>query len=138
MEIDAEPTDLLDRTWAAAVHQARGEHGAALELLAGDLARRERCILPLKKGVAMPDATYNRIKVEPTSGALGAEVAGVDLATRVDDATFAEIYRAWLEHHVLFFRDQHITPAQQTVFAERFGELEAYPFIAPLPEHPFV
>ena len=39
---------------------------------------------------------------------------------------------------MLFFRDQHITPAQQTVFAERFGELEAYPFIAPLPEHPFV
>ena len=86
----------------------------------------------------MPDAIYNRIKVEPTSGALGAEVAGVDLATGVDDATFAEIHRAWLEHHVLFFRDQRITPAQQTSFAERFGELEAYPFIAPLQGHPFV
>jgi alpha-ketoglutarate-dependent taurine dioxygenase len=86
----------------------------------------------------MSDAGYARIKVEPTSGALGAEVAGVDLAAGVDDAAFAEIQRAWLEHQVLFFRDQRITPAQQTAFARRFGELEAYPFLAPLEGHPFV
>jgi taurine dioxygenase len=80
---------------------------------------------------------FARIKVEPTSGALGAEVAGVDLAA-LDDETFAEIHRAWLEHQVLFFRDQRLTPAQQTAFAGRFGELEAYPFLEPLPGHPHV
>ena len=81
---------------------------------------------------------YSRIKVEPTSGALGAEVTGVDLGARLDDATFEEIHQAWLEHAVLFFRDQRITPVQQTAFAERFGELEEYPFIEALPEHPYV
>lgn len=86
----------------------------------------------------MQSANYSAIKVEPASGALGAEVSGIDLSAGLDDATFEEIHRAWLEHAVLFFRDQHITPAQQTAFAERFGELEAYPFIESLPGHPYV
>jgi taurine dioxygenase len=85
----------------------------------------------------VPDAGYTRIEVEPSSGALGAEIAGVDLAA-LDDATFAEIHHAWLEHQVVFFRDQHITPAQQEAFARRFGALEPYPFIEPLPGHPHV
>ncbi len=86
----------------------------------------------------MQTGDYERIRVEPTSGALGAEVFDVDLASKLDDATFEEIHRAWLEHGVLFFRDQHITPGQQTAFGERFGDLESYPFIAPLPGHPHV
>ena len=86
----------------------------------------------------MDDTGYSRIKVEPSSGALGAEISGVNLAAGVDDATFEEIHRAWLEHQVIFFRDQRITPAQQTAFAERFGELDVYPFIQPLPGHPNV
>jgi len=86
----------------------------------------------------MEERGYERIAVEPSSGALGAEVTGVDLSAGVDDATFAEIHRAWLAHQVLFFRDQKITPAQQTAFAERFGPLDTYPFIEPLPGHPHV
>jgi taurine dioxygenase len=81
---------------------------------------------------------YERIVVEPTSGALGAEVSGVDLAAGIDAPTFDEIHRAWLEHHVLFFRDQNLTPGQQTKFAEHFGELDTYPFIEPLPGHAHV
>jgi taurine dioxygenase len=86
----------------------------------------------------MNASSWSRIKVEPTSGALGAEVAGVDLAAGIDDETFAEIHRAWLEYEVLFFRDQRITPAQQEAFAARFGELDSYPFLEPLPGHPHV
>ena len=85
----------------------------------------------------MTDASFSRIKVEPTTGALGAEVTGVDLAA-VDEATFEEIHRAWLQHQVLFFRDQRITPGQQAAFAECFGELDTYPFIEALPDHPHV
>jgi len=85
----------------------------------------------------MTEPVFQRIRVEPTSGALGAEIGGVDLA-KVDDATFDEIHRAWLIHKVLFFRDQALAPADQTRFAARFGELEAYPFIEALPGHPFV
>ena len=67
---------------------------------------------------------YSRIALTPASGALGAEVSGVDLSC-LDDETFEEIHAAWLEHQVLFFRDQKLTPGDQTAFAQRFGELEA-------------
>ncbi len=80
---------------------------------------------------------YARIQVEPTSGCIGAEVSGVDLSN-VDDKVFEEIHHAWLEHQVLFFRDQQITPSEQAAFAEHFGELDTYPFIPSLPDHPYV
>jgi taurine dioxygenase len=85
----------------------------------------------------MAETDYSRIRVEPTSGCLGAEIHGVDVAN-LDDKTFDEIHRAWLEHEVIFFRDQQITPAEQAAFAERFGELDTYPFLQALPEHPNV
>jgi len=86
----------------------------------------------------MSVATYSRIKVEPTSGVIGSEISGVDLSKPLDDETFDEIHRAWLEHAVVFFRDQALTPGEQAAFAERFGDLATYPFIEPLPEHPHV
>lgn len=67
-------------------------------------------------------SAYKRITVSPVSGALGAEVSGVDLAN-LDDETFDELYRAWLAHQVIFLRDQSITPEQQVAFAERFGDI---------------
>ncbi|MEE2703274.1 MAG: TauD/TfdA family dioxygenase [Myxococcota bacterium] len=84
-----------------------------------------------------PPASYSCIKVAPCSGSLGAEISGVSLAS-LDDESFEEIHRAWLEHQVLFFRDQRLDPGDQSAFAERFGELDIYPFIAPLPGHPHV
>ena len=45
------------------------------------------------------------IAVIPLGGTLGAEIRGLDLA-RLDDAGFAAIKRAWLDHKVLRFRDQ--------------------------------
>ncbi len=77
---------------------------------------------------------YQRIDVRPCDGALGAEIFGVDLAEDPGDEVTEEIHRAWLEHQVLIFRDQQITPAQQVAFAARLGELDVYPFLAPLPE----
>ena len=67
-------------------------------------------------------ASYRNIEVKPLAGALGAEIRGVDLK-RVDNETFAEIQAAWLEHLVVFFRDQRITPQEQIAFAKRFGEI---------------
>jgi taurine dioxygenase len=48
-------------------------------------------------------ASYRRIEVKPIAGALGAEIANVDLGT-LDDETFREIEAAWLEHLVVFNR----------------------------------
>ena len=80
-------------------------------------------------------ASYRRIAVKPIAGALGAEIAGVDLGA-LDDETFREIHAAWLEHLVVFFRDQTITPEQQIAFAKRFGEIHHHPFMKGMDEHP--
>jgi len=92
------------------------------------------------------------IQVRPIAGALGAEVSGVDLREPLSDATFKEIETAWLEHQVLFFRDQPLTQEQHNAFAKRFGEIFTHPVLQPLkgdgkpeifvlessPERPFV
>ena len=64
------------------------------------------------------------IEIIPTRAALGAEISGIDLAQPLDDETFAAIERAYNDHGMIFFRDQHITPAQQVAFTRRFGEIE--------------
>jgi taurine dioxygenase len=76
-----------------------------------------------------------RIEVKPIAGMLGAEIHNVDLAN-LDDETFAEIYAAWLEHLVVFFRDQKLTPQQQIAFSKRFGDVHYHPFVKGMPEHP--
>ena len=80
-------------------------------------------------------AAYRRIEVKPIAGALGAEIGRVDLG-RLDDETFKEIKAAWLQHLVIFFRDQNITPDQQLAFAKRFGEIHHHPFMKGMEEHP--
>ncbi|MGH7779608.1 MAG: TauD/TfdA dioxygenase family protein [Candidatus Binataceae bacterium] len=79
----------------------------------------------------------SHISVNRIAGALGAEVGGVHLA-QLDDNAFAEVRAAFLEHQVLFFRDQEITRDQQKAFASRFGTLQIHPFEQPLKEegHP--
>ena len=80
--------------------------------------------------------TYEHIDVRPMAGACGAEISGVDLSEPLDDATFAEINRAFLDHQVIFFRDQHLTPEQHKDFGRRFGDLNVHPQYAPLDGHP--
>jgi taurine dioxygenase len=69
------------------------------------------------------------IEVRRIAGALGAEVLGVDLSRPPDDDEVTALRRAWLEHLVLFFRDQNLTPAQYMAFARRIGEPIEYPFV---------
>ncbi|MCI3952799.1 MAG: taurine dioxygenase, partial [Burkholderiales bacterium] len=82
--------------------------------------------------------SYRHIAVRPIAGALGAEIDGVDIAQPLDDAVIAEIRRAFLEHLVIFFRSQKLTPPQQLAFARRFGEPMEYPQLKGLPECPLV
>ena len=73
----------------------------------------------------------------PFDAALGAEVRGVDLSQKLDDATFAAIERAWNDHAVLLFRDQAIDAVQHVAFSRRFGDLEVHVLDQYLhPEHP--
>ena len=78
---------------------------------------------------------YRLIEVRPLSSAVGAEISGVDLAD-CDDATFNEIHRAFLDHHVLFFRDQELSLESHKAFGRRFGSLNVHPQYVPLDGHP--
>lgn len=75
------------------------------------------------------------LKVEPLAGALGAEIFGVDLDDPSDEAV-QEIRRAWLEHLVVFFRDQILEPDAFLAFARRLGEPVEYPFVNGIEGYP--
>jgi len=77
----------------------------------------------------------NSIDIRPIAGAIGAELRGVDLR-ELNDAGIAAIRRAWLDHCVIFFRDQNLTPAQLLAFARRIGEPIEYPFLKGLDGFP--
>ena len=78
------------------------------------------------------------LTIRRTSGALGAEIGGVDLSQQLPDETIAVIRKALVEHQVIFFRDQDLTPAQQTSFGARFGPLNVHPFVTGMAGHPEV
>ena len=83
------------------------------------------------------------VRIEPLSGALGAEIRGIDITAPLDGSCFAAIHRALLDHLVLFFPDQRLRPDQQRDFAARFGSVDEEPFgyplrMPPLEGHPEV
>ncbi|MDH3685411.1 MAG: TauD/TfdA family dioxygenase, partial [Myxococcales bacterium] len=66
---------------------------------------------------------------------LGAEIDGLDV-TNLDERQVAEVRAAFLEYHVLVFRDQKLTPDQQVAFAEHFGPLLIHPIFPHLEGYP--
>lgn len=73
------------------------------------------------------DAPPQGFDIRPLPGApLGAEVLGLDLSRPLGDADFARLHRAHLDHHVVVFRDQRITPRQHIDFTRRFGPLQIH------------
>jgi taurine dioxygenase len=78
------------------------------------------------------------ITVEAVSGTLGAEVRGVDLSAVLDAGQVAQIRQAFLHHHVLFFRDQELSPEAQMRFGRCFGELDTHRFVEGMDAHPEV
>ncbi len=78
------------------------------------------------------------ITFEPLAGALGAEVRGVSLAGLQDEAAWDEIRRAFVEHMVLVFRDQALSPAEQMEVGRRFGAPCHYPFVTGMADYPYI
>jgi len=81
---------------------------------------------------------YRHIEVRPVAGALGAVVRGVDIARPLEDEVITEVRQAFLDHLVVFIRDQKLTPQAQLAFAQRFGQPMEYPQLKGLPECPLV
>lgn len=75
------------------------------------------------------------VDVVPTESGCGAEVLGVDLS-RLSDAEMEAVRKAYVDHGVIFFRDQNISPENHIAFAKRWGEIDVNKFFTPTPEHP--
>jgi taurine dioxygenase len=62
------------------------------------------------------------IEILPIGGRIGAEVRGVRLSADLDAATVEAIRAAWLQHKVIFFRNQHhLDEASQEALTSVFG-----------------
>ncbi len=79
-----------------------------------------------------------KLRIQKTAGALGAEISGVDLSQPLGDETITEIRAAFVEHQVIFFRDQALTPDHQLAFGRRFGPLNIHPYVKGMADHPEV
>ena len=75
------------------------------------------------------------IKTSLLSGALGAEVTGVDLKDSSAE-NWNIINNLLLEHKALFFRDQNISSEEQIEFAKHFGPLERHIYVKGRDEYP--
>ncbi len=69
------------------------------------------------------------LKVEPLTPTIGAEISGLDLRRPLSGEEVRFVEEALLEHLVVFFRNQDITPAQHIEFGRFFGELCFPPFM---------
>jgi len=75
------------------------------------------------------------MQVRRYSAGCGAVVSGIDLAD-FSDALLHELRKAFLEHGVLFFEDQKLTPLDHIAFARRFGSIVVNKFFPENKEHP--
>jgi len=73
------------------------------------------------------DSQTTTLWIQPTGGALGADVHGIDLRREVDPATFARLADAWAEHLVLRFSGQHLDDDTLMRFSRMWGELDRVP-----------
>ena len=82
---------------------------------------------PRIRHVADESEPYETIRLDKLTPIIGAELTGVDLSHPLSNRQFDEIHRALAENLVIFFREQHITPAQHLAFGRKFGELHIHP-----------
>ena len=73
--------------------------------------------------------------VKLLSGALGAEISGVYLQD-TSDKNFEVINSLLLEHKVIFFINQNISPEEQLKLASRFGPIEQHAYVKGLDDYP--
>ncbi|MHA1571689.1 MAG: TauD/TfdA dioxygenase family protein [Alphaproteobacteria bacterium] len=78
------------------------------------------------------------LDMRPLSPSIGVEIHGVDLSTDLDDSLIAALRAAWLEHQMIFFRDQTLLPRDLLALAHHFGTPDEYPFVSGLPDFPLV
>jgi taurine dioxygenase len=81
-------------------------------------------------GAARPVETrggYRQFRATPMCGALGAKIEGVDLSKPIDEALAGELRQVLLDHLVIVFPEQDLSPAQQIAFTSVYGKVERHP-----------
>src|SRR5580692_12008533 len=91
---------------------------------------------PGRPALGLATGMLMEIQVRPVARALGVLIEGVDLSQELSPGEVEELGRLLVEHQVLFFRNQPLTPQQQVRFAARFGTLHVHPIYPVLPELP--
>ncbi|RYE37513.1 MAG: TauD/TfdA family dioxygenase, partial [Hyphomicrobiales bacterium] len=81
---------------------------------------------------------YRHIDVTPCGGIIGAEIGGIDVSRPIAPEIFSEIRHAFLDHHVIFFRDQNLDAKGLAAFAEHFAPLTIVPYTQGVSDHPMV
>ena len=82
---------------------------------------------PRYRQAAAATQAYETMAVDKLTPIIGAQISGIDLAKPLSNRTMDELHRALAENLVIFFRDQHLTPAQHLGFGRLFGELHIHP-----------
>ena len=72
----------------------------------------------------------SNLLINPTSGSMGVEIHNVDLSKELSDSLFSEIRETFIEHGLIFFREQELTPDDHLRFAKRWGEININRFFA--------
>lgn len=72
------------------------------------------------------NAPSQHFEVRPFPAPVGAEVVGLDISKPINTEDFTRLHKAHLDHHVLVFRNQQITPQEHIDFSRRFGPLEIH------------
>ncbi|MDP9602842.1 UNVERIFIED_ORG: taurine dioxygenase [Variovorax paradoxus] len=75
---------------------------------------------------SVANTAAQHFEIRPFPAPVGAEVVGLDISKPITTEDFARIHKAHLDHHVLVFRDQQITPQEHIDFSRRFGPLEIH------------
>ena len=92
-------------------------------------------MIDVKDATQTTDSEYKIIGVEPMAAGLGAEISNVNL-DNLDDETFAEMKRAFLEYQVIVLRDQNVDYKSHIDFGKRFGEIYIHPYIPMMEDWP--
>ncbi len=93
--------------------------------------------VPGHQSVPLPEVrSYKHIEITPVGLALGALVSAPDLSEPKPEEVYAEIADALWRHHVLFFRNQTLTPESHMAWASHFGQTEVHEIFKPDPQHP--
>ena len=69
------------------------------------------------------------LRIKPIAGALGAEIEGINLSRPLNNSQATSVSQALLDHKVIFFRDQELTPEDHLRVSTIFGTVYQVPFV---------